>query len=305
MRAHGRSTMRGARFARGRTLVELMVSLTIAAIVLGAVLITVAGTGASGRRQDAQGILAEEGQIALGLVTTHLRMSGSLMPRAVLNLLNPDLNHLLPSQALLPFGCRNGFTDATANNLTCAGGAFGDAIAVRYQVDQFNSVQRAGQPTDCLGRTIPETNLPGVGVGRFADNRFFVANNPATGNPALFCRGSGGGAPQVLLDNVELMRVQYGLLSLHPDNSPKIPVFNDTVANYVNADDAALVNNWRRVGTIRLCLLMRTGDNVAEEPTPFQNCDGNVVASGDRRLRRAVFATVALRDSGAPAFPAP
>lgn len=294
-----------SRPAAGRSLVELMVSLAIASVILGAVLLTVAGTGSSGRRQDAQGVLAEEGVIALNLITSHVRMSGSLVPRAQLALLKPDLNHLVPSQALLPFGCRNGFADVTAANLACGGGAFGDALAIRYQADVLNTVPRGGEPTDCLGRVIAQTNLPGVGWGRFADNRFFVTTNPASGNPALFCRGSGGGQAQVLLDNIETMRVRYGLLSLHPDSTPDYPIYNDTIATYVDADDALLAGNWRRVGAIRVCLLMRTNDGVALEPTMFQNCEGNMVNAADRRLRRAMFATVFLRDSGAPAFPAP
>lgn len=294
------------RRAAGRSVVELMISLAIASVILGAVLLTVTGTRDSGRRQDAQGVLSEEGAVALNLITSHLRMSGSLLPRAGIGLLKPDLNHLVPSQALLPFGCRNGFADPAAAVLTCGAGGFGDAIAVRYEADTFNTIPRGGQPTDCLGRVIPQTVLPGVGPGRYADNRFYVANNPDTGNPALFCTGSGG-APQVLVDNVETMRIQYGLLPEHEHYHDEYPLYVDNVGQYVDADDAMLTDasqphRWRRVGAIRVCLLLRTNDGVAQEPTRYQDCNGNMVNAADRRLRRAMFATVYLRDGGAPGF---
>ena len=65
---------------RGRTLLEVLVALAIGSVVLGAVLVAVTGSGLTGRKQDAQAQLAEDGQIALNLMATQLRMAGFWVP---------------------------------------------------------------------------------------------------------------------------------------------------------------------------------------------------------------------------------
>lgn len=304
---------------RGLSLVELMVSLLIAVLVLGAVMVTLSGTSVSSRRQDASGRLNDEGQLALNLLSSYLRMSGSMVPRAAYA---GNDNHFVPGRAVLPFGCRNGFADSTVAfpALACAGGGGNDGIAVRYEVDVDSSPAAVGGvPTDCLGQPIPAAArqlVAGVGLVWVADNRFFVANNPDTGNPALFCRGAGGGNAQVLVDNIETLRVRYGLLRQAAIPYPKADrpgweiAYTDTVAEYVDADAAQLTlaaggitdprDMWRRVGAMNVCLVIRTADNVADQPTPFLDCNGNVTVPGDRRLRKAMFSTIALRNSGAP-----
>jgi type IV pilus assembly protein PilW len=308
---------------RGLSLIELLVSLVIGGLVLAAVLLTVSGTGLSGRRQDAGGRLNDEGQLALNLLAMHLRMAGSIVPRQAFAGRDNDWS---PPRAMLPFGCRNGFTDATLpfDNLVCAGAGGNDAIAVRYELDADSSPALVGGvPIDCLGQQIAAAEqrlIAGVGLVWVSDNRFFIANNPNTGNPALFCRGNGGGAANVLVDNIETMRIRYGLLApdgrtyAKADRAGWEIAYTDSVSQYVDANAAELTappagvaarDLWRRVGVMNLCIVVRSADNMVDEPTSFLDCEGMITAAADRRLRRAMYMTIAVRNSGAPGTPLP
>ena len=60
----------------GRSMIELMVAVTISLVVLGTVMTLVVGMSHGSRTQEGQSRLTENAQIALNLVTGHLRMSG-------------------------------------------------------------------------------------------------------------------------------------------------------------------------------------------------------------------------------------
>ncbi|RDI02767.1 type IV pilus assembly protein PilW [Caldimonas thermodepolymerans] len=275
----------------GRSLVEIMVALAIAAVILAAILITVSGTGLSGRRYDAQARLNDEGQVALSLMNRHLRMAGFWIPGSPVQSLD--------SEDMLR-GCRNGFNNPTAANfanLSCASGAGNDAIAVRY-----DGRQPGITPTDCLGASA------GIPADGWVDNRFYIAQSPSTGNPALYCRGNGGGGPEALVDNVEAMRIQYGIAAQGTlSDDPVVfdpPAYGGRTVRYLNADSIAScasgstpANSWCAVTSIRVCLLMRTEDGAADEPnTPYIDCDGNTTSQADRRIRRAMVTTISLRN---------
>ncbi|PPE66886.1 PilW family protein [Caldimonas caldifontis] len=301
--------------AAGRSLIEILVSLAIGVVVLGAVLVTVSGTGMTGRKQDAQAQLAEEGQVALNLIAGQLRMAGFAAPR-----INPEPTAPLAARfdgAPLK-GCSDGFTDVAANfdALTCGGGT-AHALSIRYEGDIFNTVPAGGNPTDCLGtqlNVLTPSALPGEPPFILVDNRFFIRDNPQTGNPALYCRGSGGAAPQVLVDNVEDMQVLYGVMAPTRDALDNAAWEGSTV-RYLTAEqlEAAFPapnplparcsvssgeqpDPWCHVTSVRVCLLMRSADNAADEPMSFQNCEGDVEGAADRRIRRAMSTTVSLRN---------
>ncbi|MCM5679658.1 PilW family protein [Schlegelella sp. S2-27] len=280
------------RRSAGRSLLEILVSLAIAAVILGAILIAVSGTGLSGRKHDAQSRLTDEGQIAMSLVTQHLRMAGFWQPDSAV----PSLD----TSAGMLFGCRDGFSNpdvADVASLACGGGGDNDAIVVRYDGTQPGGVVR-----DCLGATA-------VPAGAWVDNRFYVAVSPATGNPALYCRGNGGGGPEVLVDNVESMRIRYGVAAVNNDipSGPTLfdpPAFTGESVRYLEADELAActvgslaANSWCAVTSVRLCLVLRTDDNAADQAgTPYIDCDGNTATQADQRIRRAMVTTISLRN---------
>jgi type IV pilus assembly protein PilW len=61
------------------------------------------------------------------------------------------------------------------------------------------------------------------------------------------------------------------------------------------------VTDWGRVVAVRICLLMRSSDPILanEDNATYSDCSGADATSADRRIRRAFFSTVALRNKTA------
>jgi type IV pilus assembly protein PilW len=295
--------LRRAQLSAGRTLVEVMVSLVIGAVILAAILVAVSGTGLSGRRNDVQSRLNDEGQIALNVVSSAVRMAGFWLPASPVVSLDPP--------EPLVVGCNEAFANPAVpdfNALTCGGAALGHAIAVRYE-----AAQPGVAVTDCLGNA--GAGSPLVTTGR-AEARFYIGISGATGNPALFCHGNGGGAaPQAIVDNVETLVIRYGLSQLNtappPEQMAFIPsAYAGSTVRYVEASEVvdcpsggAVANSWCAVTAVRICVVMRTEDNVADEVgARYIDCDGQVASEPDRRIRRALVTTVNLRNRTATVF---
>ena len=117
-----------------------------------------------------------------------------------------------------------------------------------------------------------------------ATHVYYVATNPA-GELGLY-RKVGSANAQELVSGVERMRVQYG-----EDTSQ-----NWLADEYRLADD---VNNWARVVSARLHLLLRGPDNnlipAADHPMTYPFAGGTFTAP-DRRLRQVFSTTVGVRN---------
>lgn len=298
-RAAGDIRRRQSRTA-GRSLIEILVSLAIGSLILGSVLVAVSGTGLTGRKQDAQGQLTENGQVALNLMATQLRMAGFWVPTSM------SLSVDRPAESML-VGCRNGFTNPASAwaSLACAGGPptdGTDAVALRYDATEGG----VAIAVDCLGNDIS-------GLGGWVDDRFFIqpAASTPSGNPALYCKGTATAQGQMLMDNVQGMSLRYGVAAVNvPDEATNrlfdTPAFGGETVNYMSADQfttacpvsgAMPANSWCAVSSIRICLLVRSADNAVDEvSTPYIDCNGEQQALPDRRLRRAMTTTVSLRN---------
>ena len=204
--------------------------------------------------------------------------------------------------------------------------ALPDSIALSYEADKFNTVPTAATslPTDCLGYALTKIKavIPGIpddrGSGVFeaepenvsyfvADNRFYIDSSSATAAPSLYCQGNGiDSTAQPLVENIEDMQITYGV---------EIPVGQTrTVAGYLRADQllahTALVisdstsftaqERWRKVVTVRICLLVRSENAVVSDPASarYFNCAGTLETAppDDLRLRRTYSSTVILRN---------
>jgi hypothetical protein len=132
---------------------------------------------------------------------------------------------------------------------------------------------------DCLGNVVL--------AGNYATNIFSV--EPVNGVSSLVCRTVSGGAPTVLVSDVDNMQIVYG----------------EEVNGDFNADryvPANLVSNMNRVVSVRIAMLFRT-PNLNMRPTPDTtqyNLLGNSLpaftGSEATRIRRVVTVTVALRN---------
>ena len=210
-----------------------------------------------------------------------------------------------------------------------------DSIALSYEADVFNTVPtvaRTSPPTDCLG--FPLTNIvatvrgipAGSGPNNFvatsteleqdvsfsvAVNRFYIALSDTTSIPSLYCQGNGAGSgststAQPLVENIQDMQITYGV---------EIPVNQTrTVAGYLRAEElnggvgAASAHadlkvitqqeRWRKVVSVRICLLVRSESAVVSDLASAQyfDCAGELVGASDLRLRRTFSSTVMLRN---------
>jgi type IV pilus assembly protein PilW len=81
---------------------------------------------------------------------------------------------------------------------------------------------------------------------------------------------------------------------------------NDTqVVTYLSGSDLdsafsadGLNDRWKRVVSVKICLLMRSPEKLADLPATasYRDCSGTVVASTDGYLHRAFITTATLRN---------
>lgn len=284
----------------GASMIETMIALAIGAVLTGVVLVTVTGSGLSGRKLDAQAALNENGQVALGLLAGQIRMAGYWLPDSEVQTLDAT-----PDGLPMVLGCTAGFAvpDAAWGELACStapAGAAEGAIAIRFQAGEPGTAMAM----DCAGRDITT-----VGRTQIEDRYFVRTTGTESGNPALYCQPTTGGAPVALVDDVEAMTLRFGISPVAPaattNRAFDAPVLEGRTATYLPAQSfvatctpgAVPVNSWCAVTVVDVCLRMRSGDNAADQAaTPFVDCDGQLRTLPDRRLRRAITTTISLRN---------
>jgi len=261
---------------RGFSLVELMISMAVGMVVIGAVLAAYLGMGAGSRNSRAMAQMTEDVSLAMNVLRSHVAMAGFSTPNGV----GADGKFTKNYNGMAIMGCSSTFTDATVaiDALACSKEG-SDAIAVVYEADGDNAIVSGGQFLDCLGNSIPAD-----GAGLFLSySRFYVSNGQ------LFCRGPGNGGEQALIENIEEMRIWYGFAR----NGETYPVAyysrapNDPKMNDVDAG---------RVVSARICLVVRSEDQVMDEVTSYIDCEGSSKLPDDRRMYRAFTSTVVLQN---------
>lgn len=306
----------------GASLIEIMLSLAIGLVVVGAVLVSYLGSGQSGKYQNAYAQMNEDAQLALNILSREIQMAGYVNPTSVVAA-TQTLAGSFTDQAV--GGCDTGFavaaaapvavvptawnvttgaptaTNAAAVNRTCGvGGSV--AFEVGYEADIQNTVASAGGfPTDCLGNSLqnvlvtPTAVFPPFYPVR---NRYYVANNAASGLPELYCRSNAVTAAgvsiagQPIIENVQSIKVWYGMTG---DESAVAPPRPRRIVRYVNA--ATVAGNWDRVVAVRVCLVLRSSERVvsSDEATSYRDCDNVVTNITDGFLRRSYFTTASIR----------
>lgn len=277
--------------ARGLTLIEMLISIAIGLVVVVAVLVSFVGSGRAGRIQSAYAQMNEDAQIGLSILTREFQIAGYSAPSGLVNTAAAGATPIFAlsynlGTATAVFGCDTGFANASAGTLVC-GTSTVPAFEVVYEADVKNTVPTAGgAPSDCLGNGIP-------GAAPFiARNRYFIATG-ASGRPELYCASNNAAnSEQPLLENVEAMRVWYGV---------QVGAAPRQVVRYVSATDINGVGatEWSNVVSVRVCLLMRSSETVLSaggtDTLTYRDCDSTQQTSNDRFLRRAYFTTSTLR----------
>lgn len=300
----------------GISLVEIMVSLAIGLVVVGAVLLQYLGTGKSSQVQSAGSQMAEDAQIVLSTLTREIQLAGYSQPIGFTAVTSTQplatFSRTLAAASAPIYGCTGTMTTPSgmrANGCSLAGNS--DAFEVNYEADASNSVLTSGGvPTNCVGNAITATST-GVGTGTatistyFSSNIYFITRTAAVGAPELHCQGVSGNA-QPLVENVERMTLLFGQGDLTAAPTPSAPM---RPLRYLTADQVGTsFGGWDRVVSVRICVLMRSAMPVRtnEDSATFLDCDYTLQTppntrypTDDRRLRRAFFTTVAVRNRSA------
>lgn len=274
---------------RGLSMIEVLVSMVIGLVVVGAVLVSYLGSGRTGKVQSAYAEMNENAQIALTMLTRDLLLAGYAQPTGL-----SAGNTFTRSYSDRPvFGCDKGLDNVSRrnqatpwDNTVCkAAGGEEHVIEVVYEADLTNtSPTAANVPSDCLGNGLPATVIGGT-TYYFAHNRYFLSSG-ASGVPELYCASQQGAAAQPLVDNVEAMKIWYGEANAAEPRQ---------IVRYVTASTVA---DWGRVLSVRVCMLMRSTEPVldSEDPRNYLDCDGAAQTSADGYARRAYFTTTTLRN---------
>jgi type IV pilus assembly protein PilW len=273
---------------QGLSIIEVMVSLVIGMVVVSAVLFSYLGSGVTGKSQSAVAQMNEDVMVAFSIMSRDLQMAGFSEPNGITVSGTPGgtatFGRLFTGRAV--FGCERPLNSPNATNaVTCStsGATTTHSIEINYQATPVNSVPNAANvPTDCLGN-----GLTISGTYYVSSNRYYVTPTAASLRPELHCASSGQ-AGQPLVENVEAMQLWFGEANaIDPRRAVR----------YVRASS---VGDWGRVISVRICLLMRSAEPVLEADDPvaatYTDCDGNAVTPTDRRLYRAFYSTVALRN---------
>lgn len=305
--------------ARGRTLVELLIALIVGAIVLGGVLLSSISSSRTQNQQNSSSFLSEEAQIATNLLNWQLRLAGYsnivLTPKPQV-FGEPTYNYRNYGGPAIR-GCDGSPQNpsVTMANLACVGGNGADAFMVAYEGNTFNTLPTAGNPnspTDCLGQAVTAQVPSAANTGgnyTLVENIFYVNAN------TLMCAGNGtvNRTGQPLINNVVNLQVLYGVAGVPAAGAattPAEPYFEPAQflsATQINALPAfpagtvpAYTGQWNRVVSVRICLTLRTTDEVYRTPTAYADCTGASVIPADRRAYRVVMVQAALKNRTPP-----
>lgn len=325
------------RIERGLTLVELIISLVLALVVIlaAATALRVARRGFA--TVDAMGQLQDNARFAVELIQRVASQSGYLDDGYAVQTRPRDFP--LADAPQTP-GAVQGYDDALAPDgavgvngsrgagcTTAAGPACrqaGDVLVLRTQAAARSpgALESDHASIDCMGDTLKTApaHRDDLGVS------VLYVDVGSDGEPSLMCRaGSTAGLasrPQPMIQGVESFQVLYGVDGVTPNAPADAAAVVDGVAErYLRADQmvvagdtAATHENWRRVRSLRIGLVLRGPPDDARDraPAPVLHPLGAGMSSAadpgsrfvpetDGRLRQTVAFTIQLRN--APALP--
>ena len=291
---------------KGFTLIELLIALGIGILLMASVLMIMVSATQSGRVSDAETAMNEEGLIVLNLLQQQIRLAGYSNTVADTGTVTKNFNGVSIR------GCDKGFADAGVafNSLTCnTTGDDNSAIAIRYDADLQNTtpVGTASpyKASNCQLNGIT-ADTPSAVTGKpnyaLADNRYFVRTSGTdSGRPELSCRGATSASTydgvQPLIENVEQLKFMYGVARTADPADLQITTYQS--AGEIGEPASASDERWRRVASVKICVLMRSAETARDNSVSgqsYKDCDGVTKTSSDGYLRRAYITTAQLRN---------
>lgn len=221
MPAHWRSPAS----ARGFSLVELLIALTIALFLIGGLVSLLQGTKRTSSNQMALSQLQNNERIALAMMTDVIQQAGYYP-----DTLTSTLQNAFPVAPSLPAAPAPAFTQAGQFIAgQTAATANGDSITVRYQTDSTGTVY------NCLGQSHDAASLPHAYTFSVNSSRQLVCS--VDGNP-----------PVPLVSNVQHLQILYGT-----DALTSSPYSGSATNAYVPANEMTPVN-WTNVYSVKVVI---------------------------------------------------
>lgn len=296
----------------GRTLLELMISITIGLVLLGVIIGVYTATTRINRQSSAVTRMSEDSALAMNFIGNNLRMAGFSPPRVSVSPGSTVLRN--GSQVSFPDrnfigaairGCDNGFASTTVafTALSCASGAGPAAFALRFEgdTDSTPSITVAGisYPSDCLNQAVTGTTPSAYDAAPYTlvESRFSVATDAGSGTPEFFCAGNGNAfAGLPVIQYVDDLVIRYGVAA----DAQSAQVVRYATAAQVDALGGSVDERWSRVVSVQICMVFRSALPDQNAAGSFIDCNGNSTVSANGFLRRAYSTVFALRNRTGP-----
>ena len=262
---------------RGRTLVELLVAITLSLMIVAAVGAIYIASSQSARTSLEISSVEERGRMAMFFVGEPIAMAGYGTIVGVTESRYDNLTFSEPHVRACQAGTR--FQAPAAGNFNCvAGGGAGDQLMVSYQADSAAGAPQ-GLLTDCLGQGAPliagvptVRNIYSIAAGQFA------------------CQGNGAAQTQGLIDGVEDFKVFLAFDQRSFQTGLTIGNYVPTVIGGALLSPAtiaaspqtalgptAIGNPWNHVVAVYVCVQLRTteGATTLNAASTFLPCPQN------------------------------
>ncbi|OXI87758.1 type IV pillus assembly protein [Burkholderia sp. AU33423] len=260
--------MNADRRMRAHTLLEVLIAMTVGLLVLAAAGALYHAQRVAQRRADDGFRMRDAAGTALILIGQQIQMAG-FRP---LDREGEGVSSLPPV-----FGCSMARVRGAGAQLRCEPvRGTSDALLIRYVGDAVSTWSTVGgQVSDCLGQGVGVSGEPAP-----VENRFDVHTSPSTGEPELYCEGSGRpGTPQPVVSGIDQLRMRY---------------LRRGGTQFVDAD-ALRGDDWRDVVAAHVCV--RARGEPTGEPIRHVDCNGRTVVAQDGRVRLTLDRIVALRNA--------
>lgn len=270
---------------RGIGLIEVMISLAIGLVLLGALAYFFIANQQINRTHDDVSRMQESGRNAMEILGKAIRQAGYRL----------DVD-----QPLYVDTVKNIYSIIGTNNSGTGAAALPDTITIRHDPKWAPSTTNPiyGSEVDCLGNTVVSNNDTFDSYGNRNINSAVVeygfrikydanipylycsntANNPATGGTAI-------------VDNIENMQIQYGII----DGTGAITKYIDEPTNA----------EFAQVAAVRVSLLVRgpssniatySAKNIADDIWPEYTYNKEKVKNKDGYLRQVYTSTFTVRN---------
>jgi len=285
----------------GFSMVELMVAITLALLLTGAVISVFVGSRTAFQATAGVGEMSDSGRFALNLIGESVRSAGNLACNSAMTATSQNVSGGLPFENSFGQGV-DALPNATTLTVTPVSAAINNngyaAVA-----DCTKSVIFQASGGVAAGATVVTLNNPLQGVGFSAGavvapltTTVYYIGVGSDGDSSLWrLEQLNGGpgfnplGPEELVPDVENMQVLYGI----------DPSGTQTASAYVTGDTAQALGF--NVVSIQVALLVASQPTTREIPQPaagFYTLLGNqVTVPVDNRMRQVFYATINLRDA--------